>query len=96
MAGSKRARPGSYSTVLPSTTVWNRRLAALVVSVVFHVCLVWWLLAGPMRGRVASLPQQREAVQPIQLTFAPPRPTPTPRPVQPVDEPRQEVPAVPL
>lgn len=95
MAGSKRRRPVPYSTVPPAAVVWNRRLVALVASVVFHVCLVWWLLQGPMRGRVASLPQQRETAQPIQLAFAPPRPTPTPRPAQQQSEPHQEPPQPP-
>ena len=96
MPDPKRAAAANFSTVPPAPTVWNRRLVALLASVVFHVGLLWWLLQGPMRGRVASLPQQRETAQPIQLTFAPPRPTPTPRPPQSQTTPRPEVPAVPL
>ena len=102
MATAMRKRAVTYSTVLPRPTVWNRRMVALAASIVFHICLVWWLLQGPMRGQVASLPSQRETAQPIQLAFAPPRPTPTPRPAQPPaqqetrEEPPPAPPAVPL
>lgn len=86
--------------MLPAQTVWNRRLIALVVSIIFHICLVWWLLQMSARGRIASLPNQRETAQPIQLTFAPPRPKPTPRPAPAPSEPHQEQvqppPSVPL
>jgi hypothetical protein len=76
------ARITSYTTTLPTTRPGWRRILGSGVSAVLHVVLVVSLILWT-RGRPSTpgAERAREAVaRPIQLVFAPPRPTPTPRP----------------
>ena len=87
------ARVTSYSTTLPSTRSGWRRVLGSGVSVALHVVLLTFLIirTGQRAAQHAAEGAREEVTRPIQLVFAPPRPTPTPRPAAP-----EQTPAVPI
>lgn len=75
------ARVKNYSTTLPRGGSGVRPTLGSAGSVVLHLVLIALALYGTSRpDRKGPLDDRTEAsVRPIQLDFAPPRPTPTPR-----------------
>lgn len=91
-------RVANYSTTLP-TAGGGRRAVAYTASVALHLVLLAFLLYRATHGETEATRQRaaEETTRPIQLVFAPPRPVPTPRPVQPPPAaPVPQPPAVPL
>lgn len=76
-----RPRAPHYSTVLPSARPGGRRVLGYGVSGLLHLLVIGLALyQGARRDPKPPIEgQQVASVRPIQLDFAPPRPTPTPR-----------------
>lgn len=83
------ARVHNYSTTLPRSGPGVRPTLGSAVSVVLHVTIIALALYGGSRPDRKGPLEDRSAaaVRPIQLDFAPPRPTPTPRVESPPIEP---------
>jgi len=80
-----RGRVVAYSTTLPSSRLGWRRGLGYTASVIFHIVLVILLIRATRRSpaEIEAARAAEETARPIQLVFAPPRPTPTPRPAAP-------------
>lgn len=80
-----RPPPGAgYSAVLPARPAAGRWTLGGAASALFHALLIFLLLRHSSRqssARAEAAPTQ--IVNPIQISFAPPRPQETPRPSQP-------------
>ena len=86
-------RVAQYHTTLP-TRAPNRRFRwGAAASLTLHTALLAFVIHQATRGAGASTPARalEEMARPVNLVFAPPRPTPTPRPAPP-----ELPPAVPL
>ncbi|MEO8140095.1 MAG: hypothetical protein ABI742_10630 [Gemmatimonadota bacterium] len=94
-AGPLQERGVSYSTTLPAGSGDWRRSLGYTVSAILHVVLLIFVVRATQQrqAETAQRATTEETIRPIQLDFAPPRPTPTPRPVE---APKDLPPAVPL
>jgi hypothetical protein len=74
-------RVAQYHTILPSRAPRRRFRWEAAGSVVLHTAILTLIIYQTTRGPGPADPARAlpEAVRPVQLVFAPPRPTPTPR-----------------
>lgn len=89
----RRTKVHNYTTALPRVGDRSRPTIGSVVSAVLHVVLVGLAVYGTTRAdRKGPLDAEvTPTIRPVQLDFAPPRPTPTPRVEAPPLEPMQQI-----